>query len=106
MAMYELTEGTPLTSNGSTSVFEVRRVVDEVSSNSQRQTWTVIAAGTWDGATLTLEFGPTENGPWVSTTESAFTDDAIYVSPASRSVFVRGTLSSAGASTSVDLWLG
>ncbi len=66
---------------------------------------TVVAWGTWDGATVTTEFSPDDGTTWIECgTDTTFGADGggnIYVDP--QGILIRGSVSGAGASTSVSL---
>jgi len=66
---------------------------------------TVTAWGTWDGATVTLEFSPDEGTTWIACgDDTTFTADGggnLYVAP--QGILLRGSVTSAGASTDVNL---
>lgn len=66
---------------------------------------TVSAWGTWDGATVTLEFSPDEGTTWIACgADTTFTEDGggnLYIAP--QGILIRGSVSSAGASTDVNL---
>lgn len=66
----------------------------------------VYCDGTFDGATVTVEYGPTEDGPWFTADEVTFTAKGHSASVLTARSHVRATVSSAGASTSVSVWVG
>ena len=103
---YDLMEGTPRTSNGSTSEFKIKHKVRDLEGNSERQIFTVGAQGTWDGATLKLEFSFDGGTVWHEDSNLTFTANGSSVSELSRNTLIRATLSSAGASTSVSMYIG
>lgn len=70
------------------------------------ETFSVIAGGTFDGATVKLQVAPTDSGPWLDVDDVTFTDIGLQVSPLSRRAWVRPVVSGAGGSTSVSLWVG
>lgn len=102
---YDVTGG-GLTANGSSTAVQIKQAVRDLGSSSERQAWTVFAEGTWDGATLTLEFGPSKTGPWLTDANTTFTANGAAITEMSRNTWVRATLSSAGASTDVNLYVG
>lgn len=103
--MYDLTEG-GLTANGSSTARQIKSIVRDLEGSSERQTWTIIADGTWDSASLQLDFGPTADGPWQTSSDVTFDADGAQITELSRELWVRATLSSAGGSTDVNLWVG
>lgn len=95
------------TTNGSSDPVKVAALRDSNGSWPQvGEHLAVFADGTFDGATIALEVAPTSAGPWASTADSAFTAAGRVVTPMSGRAWVRATVSSAGASTSVSLWVG
>ena len=70
------------------------------------ETLTVITAGTFDGATVTLQAAPASTGPWVPLEDGAFTAAAVKAMPLSRRAYIRAVVSGADTSTDVSLWVG
>jgi len=63
----------------------------------------IVAAGTWDTATLTLEVSPDNGTTWVSTGDTLTANGVIKIDLPWGTRF-RVTLSSVGGSTSVNAW--
>ena len=94
------------TSDGSGDAYQIKQVVRDLTGATTREHLTVYATGTFDGATVQLDHSPSADGPWVSESDVAFDSAGSKSTPMSRHAWVRGTVSSAGASTSVTLWIG
>jgi hypothetical protein len=69
--------------------------------------YTLVAWGTWDGATVSLELSPDGGTTWIAITGASFTDDGAANIDTQAGLTYRGAVSGAGASTSVTLkaWL-
>lgn len=102
---YEVTAGTPLTANGSSANAQIKQAVRDLTGMSDRQIFTITCQGTWDGATVNVEHSIDGGTTWIADSELAFTENASKVSELSRNARVRGTMSSAGASSSVKVYL-
>ena len=70
------------------------------------ETVTVITAGTFGDAAVTLQAAPASTGPWVPLEDGAFTAAAVKVMPLSRRAYIRAVVSGADTSTDVSLWVG
>jgi hypothetical protein len=84
---------TARTTNGSSST---------VPSNGR--TLTVVASGTWDSATLTVEVSPDSGTTWVPT-DTSFTASGVKTCIFDEGVLYRLTVASAGAGTSLNAWV-
>lgn len=62
--------------------------------------------GTFDGATVTVEYGPSSTGPWYTSDDITFTAKGHKGSTLTGRSYMRATVSSAGASTDVSVWAG
>lgn len=64
---------------------------------------TVVAYGTWDGATVTLEFSPDSGSTWITAgTNTTFTDNGGGNFWSNYGLDIRFSLTSAGESTSIS----
>lgn len=66
----------------------------------------VYCSGTFDGATVTVEYGPTADGPWDTEADLTFTAAGRISTNWTARTHVRATVSAAGASTDVSVWVG
>lgn len=64
----------------------------------------IVAWGTWDGATLTMEVS-VDDTTWVALEDGAFTVDTAKTMLLPASVQLRATVASAGGSTSLNCWV-
>jgi hypothetical protein len=64
----------------------------------------LIAKGTWGGATLTVQVSPDDGTTWV-TSDVALTSDGIQNFTAGKGVFYRVALSGATGTTSLSAWI-
>lgn len=62
-------------------------------------------AGTWDGATITLQTSLDDGTTWTALTGHAYTSDTAKVIWTTRSMLIRATISSAGAATVLNGWI-
>ena len=62
-------------------------------------------AGTWNGATISLETSLDEGTTWNTITGHAYTTDTAKVVWVTRGMLVRATITNAGASTVLNAWL-
>ena len=62
-------------------------------------------AGTWDGATVSLETSLNEGTTWSTLTGYAYTTDTAKVIWTTRGMLVRATITNAGASTVLNAWM-
>ena len=103
----KLLDGATADTAGTETGLQVKQAVGDLTGMSTRDTWTVFCTGTPDGATVTLEFGPTKTGPWLTDTNVTFANTTgAAVTTMSRNAWVRGQVASAGASTDVNLYIG
>ena len=65
----------------------------------------VCGQGTWDGATITLKVSPSD-GVWIDIDQGDFTDDFVKRVAICHNMRLKGTISSAGGSTSLSMWIG
>ena len=65
----------------------------------------VIASGTWDSATLQLEMSPDSGTKWVSAGDECKLSDSGGFNFDLNPMNVRLTVASAGASTSLNVWI-
>jgi hypothetical protein len=65
----------------------------------------VIASGTWDSATLQLEMSPDSGTTWVSAGDECKLSDSGGFNFDLNPMNVRLTVASAGASTSLNVWI-
>tara|TARA_Y100000004_G_scaffold196525_1_gene266784 strand:- start:2209 stop:2517 length:309 start_codon:yes stop_codon:yes gene_type:complete len=88
------------------------KVLNAVSTNSNSSTYDfnkgegqIVAAGTWDSATVKLQMSPDGGTTWVDVgSASTFTEDGT-ASFALNPCKVRVNVSSVGSSTSVSAWI-
>ncbi len=85
---------TSQTANGSTS-----------SLNWDGRTGQVAASGTWDSATIQLEFSPDDGTTWISLGDECKLSDTGAFNFNLNPCNVRLTVASAGASTSLNAWI-
>lgn len=67
---------------------------------------TIIAAGTFEGMTVTVEVAPTKDGPWLALEDGAFTAPAVKVSPLSDRAYIRAVTSGSYVTSDVSVWVG
>jgi hypothetical protein len=85
---------TARTTDGSSASFE-----------SNGRVVTVVVNGTFDGATVTIEVSPNLGTTWIPTTVT-FTSAGVQNFVSGVGFSHRATVSSAGASTSLNTWIG
>lgn len=62
---------------------------------------TVWVSGTFDGATVGLEIKPQNSSAWITESDMEFTEAGVNALLVPHKMEVRGTISSAGSSTSI-----
>ena len=93
--------------NATSAVYQVGSIASrKAHPGIAGETITVMAAGTFDGATVTLEAAPRAAGPWLAIPDGAFTAATVQLTALSRRVYLRAVVTSAGASTSLSVWAG
>lgn len=92
----------------------MRTLFSSQTANGQSETitWhggtgTLVVAGTFDGATVSLQCSPDNGTTWIAVgTDSTLTAAGVAVFQLSPGNLLRLDLSIAGASTSITAWLG
>lgn len=66
----------------------------------------ICCSGTWDGATITIQVSPDGGTTWIDVDHGAYTDDFVKRVSLCYGMKIRGTVSNAGASTDLSVWIG
>lgn len=75
----------------------------ELKNLASQQYVVVWASGTFDGATVGLEIKPENSSAWITEPDMEFTTEGARALLVPHKMEVRGTVSGAGASTSVNM---
>lgn len=92
--------------DGPTAAVKVLTALEDVDPLTVNRELTLLIAGTFSGATASIELAPTSTGPWVAVSDGQVTEDAVLVAPITLEMWVRGNESGGDGSTSIDVWAG